>query len=296
MRATLNIADVNLSMASPYPLDLGHLPPAYGPFRGLAARSPRTLDVAIAVEQGSATLPPSCRVLFDTGDSWALYADGDAYYLSLDPRGDPGEGLWTARIARDLAHATVYCTERTVRSTDRGIALANPVTYPLDQILLMLLLARRDGLLVHAAGVSVGGRGFLFAGRSGAGKSTLCRHLTGQDGLEILSDDRMALRRTDGAVAAYGTPWPGDQGAALNQRVPLAGLLFLRHASADEVVELTRRDALARLLPVASIPWYDAESVAPALAFCEKLLARVPAYELRFAPGPRVARLVAELA
>jgi len=36
--------------------------------------------------------------------------------------------------------------------------------------------------------------------------------------IELLSDDRIAVRKAGDAFTAYGTPWPGDQGAARYQK------------------------------------------------------------------------------
>ena len=90
--------------------------------------------------------------------------------------------------------------------------VSNPVHYPLDQLLLMYTLAQREGALLHAAGVDIQGQGFIFPGKSGAGKSTLSRQLVVQKELEVLSDDRIVIRKIDGVFQAFGTPWPGDAG------------------------------------------------------------------------------------
>ncbi|HAM50351.1 MAG TPA: hypothetical protein DCP92_06510 [Nitrospiraceae bacterium] len=51
----------------------------------------------------------------------------------------------------------------------------NPFVYPLDLLILMYALAWREGIIAHAAGVVMRGRGYVFPGRSGTGKSTLVR-------------------------------------------------------------------------------------------------------------------------
>jgi hypothetical protein len=225
-----------------------------------------------------------------------MFSDGDGYCVTMRPPAASGEPLWVARIARDFLRASVHCGSELIVASGAGQTVANPVRYPLDQIMLVRVLGWRQGALIHAAGVDVGGRGFIFAGRSGAGKSTLCRRLAGRKGMELLSDDRIAVRRIGDRFMAYGTPWAGDQGTALNRSMPLCGICFLRHADGDKVVRLDPRQALERLLPVASIPWYDRETVTKILSLCDDLLAQVPTFELQFRADGRVAEVLEELA
>ena len=73
-----------------------------------------------------------------------------------------------------------------------------PLMYPLDQLLLMYYLSKRKGLLVHAAGMVLGGRVYLFAGVSGAGKSTISELLVRARIGKVLSDERMIVREIRG--------------------------------------------------------------------------------------------------
>jgi len=292
---TLSIASIRYSLSCPGSMDMGSMEDCYDPFRDIGCERQEALDIDIRIELGRAPCTGSERTVFDTGESWVLSTDDDHYYLALNPRHFSGQGLWTAQIARDMTQATVYCSEKMVTRTEQGITISNPVRYPLDQILLMHILARHEGLLVHAAGVSIEGKALIFPGKSGAGKSTLSRLLEGEQDMALLSDDRIAVRRIGEGFMAYGTPWPGDQGAALNQKAALGGMCFLRHADTDKIVPLTPSQALERLFPVASIPWYDKDVLPAVLQFCDDLISNVPAYELHFRPGAPVVALVRDL-
>jgi hypothetical protein len=128
----------------------------------------------------------------------------------------------------------------------RGGVQVDPIQYPLDQILLTLLLARNEGALLHGAGARWNGRCCLFRGPSGAGKSTISRRLAVRPDVEMLSDDRMIVRRGGDEFYAFGTPWPGDAGYAVNAGAPLQALCFLTKADACRLVPLpaapARRD------------------------------------------------------
>jgi serine kinase of HPr protein (carbohydrate metabolism regulator) len=152
----------------------------------------------------------------------------------------------------------------------------------------MYILARRHGALLHAAGIDINGKGYIFPGKSGAGKSTITRQFAALGDTGLLSDDRIVVRKIEGGFKAYGTPWPGEAGIALNKSVPLAGIFFINHGSANRIREITPKEALARLLPVTSIPWYDREVMDRILTFCEDLISSVPIYELDFKPSVEV--------
>lgn len=162
------------------------------------------------------------------------------------------------------------------------LRLINPVSYPLDQVLLMYALTKKQGVILHAAGMKSGGKGFLFAGRSGAGKSTLSRFLSLDKNVELLNDDRMVVRKRKGRFRAYGTPWPGELGVVNNRSAPLSGLFFIHQGSTHRIRKIEPSEALERLLPVASIPWYDRTIVPRMLNFCEDLMGSIPAYDLYF--------------
>jgi hypothetical protein len=134
----------------------------------------------------------------------------------------------------------------------------------------------------------VNGRGVVLAGVSGAGKTTFSRLAAGRPGWEPLSDDRVIVRLPDGTreARAHGTPWPGDGRIAANESAPLERLVFLSQADRTEVRFLAPREAAARLMAMASIPWYDAERLGASLEACERLLERVPAALLAFRPDP----------
>ncbi|MBN1260708.1 MAG: hypothetical protein JXB35_08510, partial [Anaerolineae bacterium] len=96
-----------------------------------------------------------------------------------------------------------------VRRTDPAAEHAIVPPYPLDEILVVNLLAKGRGVLLHSCAVDDDGHGTLFLGESGAGKSTTAR-LWSEAGVRVLNDDRVIVRQSGGRFWAYGTPWHGD--------------------------------------------------------------------------------------
>jgi len=52
-----------------------------------------------------------------------------------------------------------------------GKAIGNPFNYPLDQLVLIHILAYNSGVIIHAAGIEFNGRIYMFAGKSGAARA-----------------------------------------------------------------------------------------------------------------------------
>jgi hypothetical protein len=219
-----------------------------------------------------------------------MFSDGNDRVFRSGVAGAP---LWTAVLDKDFAHAIVHCGDRLVRMEKGLKTIENPIRYPLDQILMMYVLARGRGIILHGCGVEFHGKGLLFLGKSGAGKSTLARLLTGRGGCRLLSDDRIIVRGgVGGGFRMFGTPWPGEANVAENSSVAVDALFFLSHAAGNEIKPLGTSEAAARLLQVASIPRHDAEVFPDAVSFCDRLLRTTPAHELRFAPSNAVVAVI----
>ncbi len=248
-----------------------------------------TIEIKINLAWGNLLETGKLTKIFDSGQSWQMYREGDIYWAVLHPPAHE-KPLWAARFNRDVKEVTVYCSRQYIQKKNGKTIILNPVRYPLDQLLIMYSLAQHQGAVIHAAGIEMNGKGFIFAGPSGAGKSTLARLFNAARnpnnlGAAVLSDERIVTRKIDGLFKAYGTPWHGEEGTTRNKSVPLSGIFFLNHARENKVTPLNPQQALDKLLKVTSIPWYDREVMPGILRFCDDLLTRVPLFELHFTPG-----------
>lgn len=269
--------------------------PAYQPFLAHSTNQSEAETVETRIRLQFGAIPHTERLtrLFDSGESWSMFQEGDGYCLAIKPPSFT-QPVILARIDAGFTQGTIYVDKEHMGQGDQLAVISNPIGYPLLQILLIYILAKRHGALLHAAGVGIRGSGYLFPGRSGTGKSTITRLFADRHDTILLSDDRMAVRKIDGAFKAYGTPWPGDAGIAENKCVPLAGIFFIRHGSENRIRELNRREALERMLPITSIPWYDHQLVPAMLDFCEDLTAHVPAFEFLSRPFPEAIEVFEE--
>lgn len=239
------------------------------------------IDIRLAVN-GFPSLA-GLKACFATTDSWSVLEEGERRWIVFHPAQRP-EPHWIARFDRGVRRVTVFCKAHPPKKGRGWPVLDQPVSYPLDQLLMMHYLARRRGMLAHAAGIVIAGKAYLFAGVSGAGKSTFSLLLAAARAGRMLSDERVIVRAVRGGLTAFGTPWAGTANIASPASAPLAGIFLLKHGKANRIESLEPVAAADRMLPMISIPWYDPDAAAPIIAFVRKACASVPVNEFRFTP------------
>ncbi len=248
-------------------------------------------ELAVAVDIGQVPTPTTAAVIFDSGESWLAAREGGGLRLFFRSPTAAGRFWWRATVPDGDEPIRLLFAPELLES---GGVLANPLHYPLDQLLCMWLLAERRGCILHAAGVGLDGRGIAFIGRSGAGKTTLMSRLGELGGLMRLSDDRVVVSaRLEPTV--FGTPWAGEGLVAGNHAVPLKALVFLHHARQHRLEAIDARAAAHRVLPTASVPWFDARRSAACLETLDALVRAVPAFDLHFRPDSGVVEVLDRL-
>lgn len=109
---------------------------------------------------------------------------------------------------------------------------------------------RYDGLILHSASFMVDGQGVAFCAKSGTGKSThllLWQKLLG-DRLTIVNGDKPIVRFKDGTPVIYGTPFMGKERLGGNVSAPLRHICFIERSPVNEVLSITRQDAVDRIM------------------------------------------------
>jgi hypothetical protein len=176
-------------------------------------------------------------------------------------------------------------------SNDRGVTLS----YPLEQLLFLPVLARHDGFLMHASGGVIDGKAFVFAGHSGDGKTTLSRILA-EEGVELLSDERIALRNVNGTFMAYGTPWPGEGNVVSPKAYPLGAVFLLRKAERHRYRQEHTETFMAELLSRSIVPYYLQDETQRIVDLLPDLAQAVPLGELEFSRSPGLLSLLSQVA
>ncbi|HAM50458.1 MAG TPA: hypothetical protein DCP92_07075 [Nitrospiraceae bacterium] len=224
-------------------------------------------------------------IVFDSGGLWRLYRADSKVAIVL---GVPLPGEIPCHVGvfdRDFKQGKIYSCIPEPREFSEN-SLANPLGYPLGEILMISLLAQGRGLMVHACGIDDNGRGYLFAGNSAHGKSTMAR--LWEDSALILNDDRIVLRRHDHRFWIYGTPWHGNYSTVSSKGTPLEKIFFLQHAESNSANRKDGASAASMLLSRCFPPLWDTEGMSFTLDFCTQLVDEVPCYKLGFIPDRNV--------
>lgn len=240
---------------------------------------------SLQVIRNAIPVPPAEAPVFDSGILWKLYRTDDAWHLFLTiPHAE--EGPYQAGVfSPDFLEGTVYFPQ--------GRVNIFPLTYPFGEVLIINLLGLERGVMIHGCGVIADKhRGLLFAGASGAGKSTIARLWDSHPAAEVISDDRVILRKIDGEIWMYGTPFHGTAGFAANRRVRLDSVYFLRHAAENTRQSLGLMNAASRLLVCAFPPFWDASGMAFTLSLLDEVTQRVPCYDLGFKPTSAIVNTI----
>jgi hypothetical protein len=114
----------------------------------------------------------------------------------------------------------------------------------------------------------------------------------GVGGVMILSDDRIILRKIDGTLWMYGTPWHGEAAMACAARAPLTGIYLLRHGASNALIPQRPSQTITRLLASSFAPLYSRDALDFTLTFFDEVARAVPCHELSFTPDERAVALV----
>jgi hypothetical protein len=248
-------------------------------------------DVIVRARWGELHDRTSGNAIFESGGVWRLYQQHSNYLFRFTSPAFGRLPYKEASFRSDFRSGEVVLHREYFDHRQP----VDVLEYPLDELLIVNLLARGRGVEVHACGVEDSdGRGYLFVGQSGAGKSTMAGLWQQARGIRVLSDDRIILRSVEGTIWMYGTPWHGESTLACATRTPLNHLFFLGRGKNHEVVPVRPPEAVARLMACSFVPFDNASALDDVLAFLDQVTAAIPCGELRFAVDARVLEFVRE--
>jgi hypothetical protein len=223
--------------------------------------------------------PPNWRLYRGDGGLWNLQVNASAY------------PIFRQRVAvfqPDFRQGDVY-----VELAERDLATyPYPLTAPLDRVLFVNIITHGLGLMLHACGVAVDGKGYVFAGPSDAGKTTLARLWDAFSDATVLGDECLILRRKDDQFWVYGTPWVGEASLFSPRGIPVERIFFVEHGQQNLVSPISAGSAAKKLLAQSILTPYDAFAVEFGLDFCLDFVSVVPAYALGFVPDQSAIQLL----
>lgn len=291
--------------------------------RGFTAQ-PATPDISIVVEWVHELTPSREGTAFDSGCTWKVHDLGP--YLQFDFYVGSAKDMPYKRLVTDrrFTSAKLQMSRRVSESVG-----FDPVAldYPLDELLIMHRLTQEKAVELHGSGiVTAEGVGNLFVGHSGAGKSTTTRLWTECEDVEVLSDDRIIVRRdhprpvrrneagilrprdrsaspsgrsaqddNTGKMRMYGTPWHGEAMYASPGSAPLARIFILEHGQGNVLTRLAPNQAVAELFARSFVPFHRHEYVESALEFLQEVVDMVPCYRYGFEPNRNAVETILHL-
>jgi hypothetical protein len=286
-RLAVHIGGFSLGMWCPREMSVA-LDPEHEPFF-LPASANHACHIELEIDWTGKLQLPTTEPSFSSGGLWSAYlsSTGTQLYFSSPAAGShPYKAAWFDP-SFERGHVVLN------RSAFPPESPVFPLEYPLDELVMMHRLALGEGVEVHALGLAdADGSGYLFLGHSGAGKSTTARLWMDQPGVQLLSDDRIILRKHADKFWMYGTPWHGDAGVASPGRAPLSAIYLLEQAPANELSPLSQSRAAAELFARAFIPHYLKNGIQFTLHFLDQLTRSVPCSVLRFVPTPSAVEAV----
>lgn len=268
------------------------LVPSLEPFRVETQQS----EVRIQVEWVANLTHNAGNQIFDSGAIWRLYRDQSQYRFDFSSPvfgEQPYKRLW---VNEEFRRATLQLNAKSFSEFHGAIAALD---YPLDELLIIHRLTQEKAIELHSCGiVRRDGTGNLFVGHSGAGKSTTTRLWTAHEDVEVLSDDRIIVRRDplegSACMRMYGTPWHGEAAYASPGSAPLARIFILEHGRGNVLTRLSASQAVAELFARSFVPFHRHEYVDSALAFLQELVGAVPCYHYAFEPNDAAVERILE--
>lgn len=247
-------------------------------------------DIKLRVHHGRSPDTKVKEKIFDSGDTWALYRCNGRYVLQDDSLESASSPSMFVVLEPDLRSGDVFVLHDTFEINP----FPDPIGYPLNQVLMILLLSRGKGMLFHACGIDDNGAGYLFLGNSTDGKSTMAGLWSGERAT-VLNDDRIVVREKDSEFWMYGTPWHGDFREISPDGLPIKKIFFLRHGETNQATLYDGVEAVSMLLTRSFPPLWDKNGMTFTTALCHLIVNKIPCYALSFVPGGDIVDFVRKL-
>lgn len=225
-------------------------------------------EIEIKFYNKSFLFPSEIKPIVNTR-SWNYLKDRDKFYFRF-PR---GENSSVAIIRQDFKKIEFF-------SLDKNGQL---LLYLFPELLYSLILPEFKGILLHACGVKIKNKLFIFIASSEGGKSTLAK-LALKQGLSVLNDDRIILRKIKGKYFAFGNPWHGEVEITSSDYGKIEELFFLEKAKRNYIQKISKRDMVIRILSNVFYLKEDKENLKKVVEIVLDIVNNIKGYTLCFKP------------
>ncbi|MBP7731030.1 MAG: hypothetical protein KA114_05285 [Bacteroidales bacterium] len=247
-------------------------------------------DFLIKVHRGSYAIPDKARRVFrapwqennvdrtliTTGELWSIFTNGDTLYLKVFFPYD--EDLKTGTLVFSLKSFPWHLW---IETEDNSF---DPLSYPLDGLLLYYLTVINGDIMIHASGVNYAGRGYVFSGISGKGKTTIA-HLWEDEGAGVIHDDRLIIRRSGDKYFFYNTPvYENDE----PRESRLDKMFLIEHGKENMIVPVSGSSAVSQVLANCIQHNWNMEIIAGSIKAVSLMCESIPVAKLYFKPDRNI--------
>jgi len=212
-----------------------------------------------------------------SGDGWRLRGSGCDHVVETCRR--PGVWETTAATTCDFSRGRIL-----EQAVPGGAGEPLATCYPTDRVVIVNRLTHMGRIVLHAGGVVLDGKAYVFCGRSEVGKSTMAELWCRLHGAHLLNDDRIVLRVAGEVIEAFAAPWCGVGRVASPASAPLGGIFHLAQAEENRIDELALTESAAALLATSAVPFYNERAVHHATESAATIARAVRACRLAFRP------------
>lgn len=205
------------------------------------------------------------------------YAVPDGFGI-YDLLKEPDEYCAALKFDREVKTAKTYLADI---SQYGGMPLSIRSFNMLGDIFKYFVL-KQNGIVLHSSCIKYKNSAIAFSAPPGTGKSThsgLWKKCFPDD-VTILNDDSPAIRFGKYSPGIYGTPWSGKSEINTNDGAPLEAIVILEQHPENKITELSRDEALFRILQEVPRPVFP-EFMNLTLSAVEKLILQTKVYLLK---------------
>lgn len=146
------------------------------------------------------------------------------------------------------------------------------------------IIAKHNGVVLHASVVLKNGKMILFTAPCGTGKSTQADLWNKYANAEIVNGDKALISLKDELLFAGGLPFSGSSDICKNISEPLAAIVCLGQAKENSIRRISVREAFVALMQGNYRSGITKESSQKTIDVLEKICSTVPVYRLDCLP------------
>jgi hypothetical protein len=146
------------------------------------------------------------------------------------------------------------------------------------------LIARKNGVVLHASMILKNGKTILFTAPCGTGKSTQADLWGKYADAQIINGDKALVSLKDDVIFAGGLPFAGSSKICKNISAPLMAIVCLGQAKENTIRKLSEREAFVSLLQGNYRSGLTKDSAQKTIDVIEKVCNTIPVYKLDCLP------------